>query len=290
MTNESTNWMVLARELTGWQLMERIKAGHDIALVPVGSVELHGPQLPLGTDTYVAEAVCQLAAATMKGTVLDTVSYTWPGMTKYSVPTVSMTMNMETDYVRMVCDQLLRIGLRRIYVVQFHGPGIALQRLAREFFEETGVPLVFYGLMRMRDDSQEDCRKRGIAWEGSLCAAAAKVLGVTPSIAPDALRSTEAVAPPPGSKASRAIAETGGFLGRLGSNDLHHGVLDGRIDVGMGMKILKTWAEAIASSAPHFAKLRDAWKDVDLPGSWPSTVLNAGRRRKARRTDAGDSR
>ena len=283
MKGEKTKWTVLAREMTGWQLMERINAGHDIALIPVGSTELHGPQLPLGTDSYIAEAVCQLGAVAMKGTVFDTVSYTWPGMTKYSLPTVSMTMSMETGYVRMLCDQLLRIGLRRIYVIQFHGPGIALQCLAREFFEETGVPLVFYGLMRMPDDtSQTDCQKNGIAWEGSLCAAAANVLGVTPTIDPDVPGSTEVVDPPPGDKSRQAIAKTGGFVGRLGTNDLHHGVLDGRIDVGVGLKILRTWSEAISSTAPHFAELRDAWKDVDLPGSWPSTVLNRGKKKTSR--------
>ena len=125
MNDENTNWKVLARELTGWQLMERIDSGDDIALLPVGCMELHGPQMPLGTDTYIAEAVCQMAAQRMKGTVFDTIGYSWPGMTKYSFPTISMTMDMETCYIRMVCEQLLRIGLSRIYVVQFHGPGLA---------------------------------------------------------------------------------------------------------------------------------------------------------------------
>jgi hypothetical protein len=218
-----------------------------------------------------------LVAPKVQGTVFDTVSYTWPGMTKYSHPTVSMTMDMETRYVKMVCDQLLRIGFRRIYVVQFHGPGIALTRLAREFFEETGVPLAFYGLMRMPDDGAERCRERGVAWEASLCAASAKVLGVEPTIDPAAKPSTQAV-PMPGSAARRKIAKTGGLVGMLGTDDLHHGTFEGSVDVQLGMEMLEELAGLIASSAPHMAEMRDAWRDADLQGSWPSAVRNAGGR------------
>ena len=55
--SETTAWKVLARELTAWELMRRIKDGYDIALLPIGCMEMHGPQLPLGTDTFKAEAI-----------------------------------------------------------------------------------------------------------------------------------------------------------------------------------------------------------------------------------------
>lgn len=270
--SQTADWKLLARELTGWELMERVEAGHDIALLPVGSLEMHGPQLPLGTDTFIAEAVSQMAAEQMKGTVFDSVSYTWPGMTKYSRPTVSMTMDMETSYVRMVCDQLLRIGFRRLYVIQFHGPGIALMRLAREFFEETGVPLAFYGLMRMPDDGQDECVKKDVAWEASLAAAANDYLGCQATINPDAL--PDDVTPPkiPGSGARAALSKTGAFIGSLGTSDLHHGPFRGQVDRELGLDILRRMACSIASSAGSMAELRDAWEGVDLPDSYPSMV------------------
>ena len=52
---QTDDWQPLARNLTGWELMGRIETGHDTALLPVGSMEMHGPQLPLGTDTFVAK-------------------------------------------------------------------------------------------------------------------------------------------------------------------------------------------------------------------------------------------
>ena len=37
-------------------------AHSDIILVPIGSLEQHGPHLPLGTDTITALEVCKRAA------------------------------------------------------------------------------------------------------------------------------------------------------------------------------------------------------------------------------------
>jgi creatinine amidohydrolase len=37
--------------------------GHAVGLVPVGATEQHGPHLPVGTDTLVAQAICDEASA-----------------------------------------------------------------------------------------------------------------------------------------------------------------------------------------------------------------------------------
>src|SRR5208283_357195 len=86
---------ILAREMTGWEVMQRIKDGNDIALVPVGCMELHSPRQPLGTDTYIAEAVAHLVARKVKGTVFDTLAYAWPMSTEHSFPTIGVSAEME---------------------------------------------------------------------------------------------------------------------------------------------------------------------------------------------------
>src|SRR4029077_7588136 len=55
-------------------------------LLPVGAVEPHGPHAPLGTDSYISQAVCERAAAALaedadvRAYVLPTVGY---GVTRY---------------------------------------------------------------------------------------------------------------------------------------------------------------------------------------------------------------
>ncbi|KNX37895.1 mycofactocin biosynthesis peptidyl-dipeptidase MftE [Luteipulveratus halotolerans] len=46
-----------------WQRSPQVADAAPLVLVPVGSVEQHGPHLPLGTDTLVAQAVAARAAA-----------------------------------------------------------------------------------------------------------------------------------------------------------------------------------------------------------------------------------
>lgn len=45
-------------------------AGADLVLVPVGSIEQHGPHLPLDTDTVIAEAVAHRVAAKIPGSLV----------------------------------------------------------------------------------------------------------------------------------------------------------------------------------------------------------------------------
>ncbi|MGY1807729.1 creatininase family protein [Blastococcus sp. SYSU D00669] len=63
-----TRWSTAAwPELEGWA--GRPAGAAEVGLVPVGAVEQHGPHLPTGTDTLVAEGVCE-AAATLSGAVV----------------------------------------------------------------------------------------------------------------------------------------------------------------------------------------------------------------------------
>ena len=52
-------------DLTWPDLRDRLAtdSGHPVGLVPVGATEQHGPHLPSGTDTLVAQAICDAASA-----------------------------------------------------------------------------------------------------------------------------------------------------------------------------------------------------------------------------------
>jgi creatinine amidohydrolase len=52
----------------GQQRWPRVEAGQALLLVPVGSVEQHGPHLPLATDTMLANAVTRAAAERLDAT------------------------------------------------------------------------------------------------------------------------------------------------------------------------------------------------------------------------------
>ena len=53
------------RRLTTTELADLLARGPVVALVPAGSVEPHGPHLPLGTDTTLGEESCLRAASAL---------------------------------------------------------------------------------------------------------------------------------------------------------------------------------------------------------------------------------
>ena len=124
------------------QLEEKIKQG-AVVLLPIGQTEEHGPHLPVGTDTYIAEGVARRVAESLDGELpillmpaiwsaysVDAVGQ-WPGLIKLKTKTL-------IDLVHDVVASLLTMGFRKVVILNGHGnnPGIidvALRDLADEF-------------------------------------------------------------------------------------------------------------------------------------------------------------
>lgn len=47
----------------------------DVVIIPVGSVEQHGPHLPLFTDTIISEVFSNLLADKVNGIVIHSINY-----------------------------------------------------------------------------------------------------------------------------------------------------------------------------------------------------------------------
>ncbi|MCW2622238.1 MAG: crnA [Frankiales bacterium] len=106
-------------ELQG--LGERPGGGHHVGLVPVGAVEQHGPHLPTGTDTLVATAVCDAAAALCGAVVLPPIpvgcSY---GHGTVLPGTLSLSPELLAQVIRQYAEWAATSGLRRLLFVNAH--------------------------------------------------------------------------------------------------------------------------------------------------------------------------
>ena len=101
-------------EHTTDELRALLDAGDVAVLVPVGSVEPHGPHLPLGTDTFLSEAAAARAVARLsergaRALVAPSVPY---GVTEYasgfagavSVPAAALTALLAGIAARLLAD------------------------------------------------------------------------------------------------------------------------------------------------------------------------------------------
>lgn len=115
-------------KLTAPEVAQRLAAG-ACALLPMGSLETHGPQAPMG-DFLLAEAICDriAAAAAARGAdalVLPAIPFGGEDFFSFVPGGVVLTPGLLQAVVEEVCGNLLRTGTRRILVVNGHAGSIA---------------------------------------------------------------------------------------------------------------------------------------------------------------------
>jgi creatinine amidohydrolase len=150
MTLPKRNWM----EMT-WQ--EIAGAGPDaarwIAVLPLAAVEQHGPHLPLGVDTYIAEAylarVHKMLPADLPATFLpvqrvgvSAEHLSFPGTLTFSATTAIAAWTE-------LGESLARAGVRKLVLVTSHGGNVAAMELvARDLRVRLGILAVTVGWHR----------------------------------------------------------------------------------------------------------------------------------------------
>lgn len=129
--------------------MTRVEAAEAIrnlkkVILPVGATEQHGPHLPLGTDTFLAEHMAQRLALRIGAVVLPPlpISYSWvwrnlPGTIVISVETLK-------NLIKDICKSVAAWSADQLVIINAHGANDSMLKYAvREVSDE--LPLrVFY--------------------------------------------------------------------------------------------------------------------------------------------------
>jgi creatinine amidohydrolase len=129
------------KELTAEDL--RAKAGEGaIVVLPVASMEQHGPHLPVGVDTFLCEAVCKAGAERAATDIPVVVAPTlWCGLAEHHMA-FGGTFTFDIPTYRAVLLAFLRSverhGFQRVLIVNGHGGNIAaLNAFLPDFARET---------------------------------------------------------------------------------------------------------------------------------------------------------
>ncbi len=127
---------VLLHEMS-WTEAKEYFSKNDIAIVPVGSNEQHGPQNPLGTDHLIAKAIAEETAKRAGVTCLQVIPFGVSHHHRQFWGTVYVSPKTFKRYVKEVCLALNYYGVRKIVIVNGHGGNLnALTELARELREK----------------------------------------------------------------------------------------------------------------------------------------------------------
>ncbi len=114
-------------EIVGFELASEISE-RSLAILPLGSLEFHGPHNPLGTDSIIISGIAERVAARTQGLLFPTITFTQcPAHTAHFRGTLSVRPQVMTMYFADILRNILHLGLRRVFVVNGHdgniGPG-----------------------------------------------------------------------------------------------------------------------------------------------------------------------
>jgi len=97
------------------------KNPNPVVIIPLGSIEQHGVQLPLGTDSLSAIEICKAIAKRSNSLVLP---ITWVGYSEHHMGfkgTITFSQDTLARIIMDVIKSLSRHGLKRVLIVNWHG-------------------------------------------------------------------------------------------------------------------------------------------------------------------------
>lgn len=106
-----------------WPDLQDVLRGRptEVGLLPIGATEQHGPHLPTGTDTLIATAVCERAAALVDGIVLPAVPVGVSYGHGTELPgTLSLSPSLLADVLKAQVTWAAASGLNRLLLVNAH--------------------------------------------------------------------------------------------------------------------------------------------------------------------------
>lgn len=108
-------------EEMSWTELEVALADTDTAIIPMGSVEVEGPHLPLNVDSVVALEVARRVADNTLGTIIaPLLNVTYSDWHMGFPGTLTLTLPTLIKVVEELCQSLHKHGFRRIFFVNSH--------------------------------------------------------------------------------------------------------------------------------------------------------------------------
>ncbi len=100
-------------------LRKIIKKKKQIAIIPVGSIEQHGPHLPISTDSDIVTEIASKFSDKVKGILLPTISY---GISDEHFPFFNLSIKKSTlsKILEDICESLFKNGISKIIIINGH--------------------------------------------------------------------------------------------------------------------------------------------------------------------------
>lgn len=121
------------------KLRRLIRQKKVTAIIPVGSIEQHGPHLPISTDSDIVTAVCKKLAKKASYLLVPTISY---GVSYEHAPFFQISISKSTLRATLtdICHSLIDNGIKNIFIINgHHGNKKVVENIAKKFSKKNKV-------------------------------------------------------------------------------------------------------------------------------------------------------
>jgi len=157
-----------------WQELKALVPQQPVVVQPIGSVEDHGHHLPLDTDNFLIQSICEEAARRAEGEILllplipygfETHHMDFPG-------TIDIRMENLLNFVLDVTKSIAHHGFKRILIADGHGSNMPiLEMVARRTILETDSlcgAFIWPSLAAQEIQAVRESERGGMAHAGEL--------------------------------------------------------------------------------------------------------------------------
>lgn len=248
-------------ELTTGEIGDYLSQGGDLAILPLGSVEMHGPHLPMGTDSMIAKASALRLAERANGLVLPEINYTWAGATDGFAGTVSIEPELSQKTAEVIADKMFKMGFKRLVLMNAHYPNNHVFYLTARRLYETHRPVLLVDISKPYSEQAQ----RIAPDETSLLLAALEILGMA-GLYPEEVMLHDDPAPP--------LDETYRRLSMVGTVGYHY--QDARQHVApsadtsakQGLEFIGMQVESLLPLMDDLDRYIDMSKGLENRGTW----------------------
>ncbi|WP_126428214.1 creatininase family protein [Brevibacillus marinus] len=143
----------------------------NFAVLPLGSLEYHGPHSPLGTDQILAEGFAQLIDPASKPLLCPAIPFSpCPGKTADYRGTISVRPEVFIAYLQDVVSGICRLGVRNILLLNAHdanlGPARTVAEAVTREYKDASILLINWWQMTAVSFCEEQGLFQGTAGRG----------------------------------------------------------------------------------------------------------------------------
>lgn len=108
-------------QLTSPDFKKAVEKAQGVCIIPIGVLEKHGAQLPLGTDVIRAHEMCKRAAGQEYAIIFPDFYAGQIFEAKHQPGTVAYSTELMLKFLDETCREIARNGLKKIILVNTHG-------------------------------------------------------------------------------------------------------------------------------------------------------------------------